>query len=275
MILSRRRLFYLVRFVLLCLFALIILAPILWIVLTAFKRQIDILMARFLFTPTLKTIIELLGGSLGSNMVNSAVVAISATTLILAMCSLACYTLTTTRTTPQWVGSLLLGWCLVFNMVPGITFIGSWFSLFNALGLYDTRTALVIASIGSYLPMALWLGMTFAREVPATIMEAAEIDGCSHGQRFLWVFMPLIRNSLIATAILVFLFIWNDFPIALVLTSETTRTLPVAITSFAQMEQVRYAEMAASSVLTSLPAFILLLIGQRFIVRGLLSGALK
>jgi len=106
MILSRHRLFYLMRFVLLSLFALIILAPILWIVLTAFKRQIDILMARFLFTPTLKTIIELLGGSLGSNMVNSAVVAISATILILAMCSLACYTLAATRTTPQWVGAL-------------------------------------------------------------------------------------------------------------------------------------------------------------------------
>jgi multiple sugar transport system permease protein len=259
------------------LYAALIILPVVWIASTAFKRQIDILMARVTFKPTLANIEKLLfTGSPGfsSNFWNSAIVAIAATALVMLICALAAYALSAARLL-RWLGPGLLGVCLLFSMIPPITFVGSWFSLFRDVGLNNTLTGLVIANVAMQLPLALWLSTTFAREVPGELLDAAEIDGCSASQRFRFVFLPLAKNGLTATAILVFLFIWNDFTIALTLSAQETRTIPVAITGFAQLEQVRYAEMAASSLLASLPALILLVIGQRFIVKGLLVGALK
>lgn len=274
----RQRGFSACRGLALAFYAALILFPFLWLLSTAFKKQIDILLARFVFTPTLDTLKELLfapGAMFGAYFVNSAVITLASTAAIIAVTLLATYALTTVRQIPAWLGNLLLGWCLLFNLLPVITFVGSWFNLFRQLGLYDTRIAIIIACIAAYLPMALWLSVTFAREIPKDLLDAATVDGCSHWQRFRYVFVPLIKSGMTATAILVLLLVWNDFPIALILSSEQARTLPVYITAFSQNEQIRYAEMASSSLLVSIPVLLLLVFGQRFIVKGLLSGAVK
>lgn len=266
------------RGVVIILYAAIVLFPFLWLLSTAFKKQIDILLARFIFTPTLDTLNELLfdpSSMFSAYFVNSVVITLATTAVIVIVTLLSAYALTTVRRLPTALGAILLGWCLLFNLLPAITFVGSWFNLFRQLGLYDTRIAIIIASIAAWLPMALWLGVTFARELPKELLDAATVDGCTHWQRFRYVFVPLIKSGMTATTILVLLFVWNDFPIALILSSEQARTLPVYITAFSQNEQIRYAEMASSSLLVSLPVLLLLVVGQRFIVKGLLSGAVK
>lgn len=275
---KRERLYILGRGTVIILYAAMILFPFLWLLSTAFKKQIDILLARFIFTPTLNTLRELLfdpSSMFSAYFVNSVVITLATTAVIVLVTLLSAYALTTVRQLPTALGAILLGWCLLFNLLPAITFVGSWFNLFRQLGLYDTRIAIIIASIAAWLPMALWLGVTFARELPKELLDAATVDGCTHWQRFRYVFVPLIKSGMTATTILVLLFVWNDFPIALILSSEQARTLPVYITAFSQNEQIRYAEMASSSLLVSLPVLLLLVVGQRFIVKGLLSGAVK
>ncbi|MEC5320181.1 carbohydrate ABC transporter permease [Brenneria populi subsp. brevivirga] len=275
---ARRRLFAVGRGAALALYAVLVLFPFLWLLSTAFKKQIDILLARFVFTPTLDTLRELLfdpGSMFGAYFINSVVITLTATAIIVVVTLFAAYVLTTVRQVPARLGMVLLGWCMLFNLLPAVTFVGSWFNLFRQLGLYDTRTAIIIASVAAWLPMALWLGVTFAREIPKELLDAAAVDGCTHWQRFRYVFVPLVRSGMTATAILVLLFVWNDFPIALILSSEQARTLPVYIAAFSQNEQIRYAEMASSSLLVSIPVLLLLVFGQRFIVKGLLSGAVK
>ena len=275
---GRDRLYIFSRGAVIVLYAAIVLFPFLWLLSTAFKKQIDILLARFIFTPTLNTLNELLfdsGSMFSTYFVNSVIITLATTTVIVIVTLLSAYALTTVRQLPAALGAILLGWCLLFNLLPAITFVGSWFNLFRQIGLYDTRIAIIIASIAAWLPMALWLGVTFARELPKELLDAATVDGCTHWQRFRYVFVPLIKSGMTATTILVLLFVWNDFPIALILSSEQARTLPVYITAFSQNEQIRYAEMASSSLLVSLPVLLLLVVGQRFIVKGLLSGAVK
>lgn len=275
---GRARLFTAGRGAAITLYAALVLFPFIWLLSTAFKKQIDILLARFVFTPTLDTLRGLLfdpGSMFSAYFVNSVVITLTTTAIIVAVTLLSAYALTTVRNLPSALGAILLGWCMLFNLLPVVTFVGSWFNLFRQLGLYDTRIAIIIASVAAWLPMALWLGVTFAREIPKELLDAASVDGCTHWQRFRFVFVPLIKSGMTATTILVLLFVWNDFPIALILSSEQARTLPVYITAFSQNEQIRYAEMASSSLLVSIPVLLLLVVGQRFIVKGLLSGAVK
>ena len=105
--------------------------------------------------------------------------------------------------------------------------------------------------------------------------EAARIDGASTPVLLWRVIVPVIRPGLLATGLLAFIFSWNEFAVALNLTAKQTATVPVAIAKFAQEFEIQYTQMAASSVLSLLPAFVLLLLGQRHIVRGLLAGAIK
>ncbi len=123
--------------------------------------------------------------------------------------------------------------------------------------------------------MTVWLMAAFLREIPSEIEEAAVIDGCRPLQAFLKVVLPLAIPGLIAAGILAFIFSWNEFPIALSLTSRETATVPVAIARFAQQYEVQHAQMAAASVIATLPAILLMFFGQRFIVRGLTMGSVK
>jgi multiple sugar transport system permease protein len=251
--------------------------PFAWIVITAFKRQIDVLMVKIVFEPTLGNFQRLLlapGGTLLHNLFNSIFTAVFSTALVLCIGIISAFCLVHKRL-PGWLPTMLLGLTMLFHIVPPITFISSWYVLFRQVGLFDTLPGLIFAHTAANLPIGLWLGVNYAREVPKELLEAAEIDCIGPWQQFREVFVPLMRNGLVAIGLLVFIFSWSDFLIALNLTASASQTLPVAITSFAQNEQIRYAEMAASSLLAMVPAMLMLLLGQRYIVQGLLSGSTK
>lgn len=259
------------------LYVLFILLPFLWITVTAFKRQIDVLMARALFTPTLSTFEALLTDPSSGfllNVRNSFVTATCATIAVVAVSVLASFCLVHKKP-PHWLAPLLMSITLLFNIIPAITYVGSWYEWFRVIGLFDTLTGLTLAFTAGHLPMGLWLAVRYAHDVPKELLEASELDCIGPWQQFRVVFLPLMRNGLIALGLLVFIFVWNDFIIALNLSDTAVKTVPVAITSFAQSEQVRYAELAASSLLAMLPALLILLLGQKFIVSGLLSGSVK
>ena len=259
----------------LALFAIV--GPFVWILTASFKHQIAIYSGQFPFTPTLSNYADVLFGRRSDfmgNIVNSLVVAAASTALVLIVGTLAAWSLHRFRW-PRWVGAGFLGWTLVFHMVPVLTLLGPWYVAFRELGLYDTRAALVLTHVTINLPMTVWLLRAFFREIPPEILEAAHVDGCGPFDVFRHIVLPLVLPGLIAAGILAFVFSWNEFPIALTLTSRETATVPVAIARFAQQYEIQHAQMAAAAVISTIPALILMFLGQRFIVSGLTLGAVK
>jgi multiple sugar transport system permease protein len=232
--------------------AIAVLVPVVWVVTAGFRTQISLLTGELIFSPTMSNFVEVLFSKTSDfllNYRNSLVVGLTSTFLCLGVA--------------------------VFHMVPPITLAGAWFTMARTVGLDNTFTGLILAHTVLNLPMALWLMAVFVREVPKELEEAARIDGASTPILLWRVVLPIIAPGLAATGVLTFVFSWNEFAVALNLTSKQTATVPVAIAKFAQDFEIQYTQMAASAALSILPALILLLIGQRYIVKGLTQGAVK
>jgi multiple sugar transport system permease protein len=255
----------------------IVVGPFLWILMNSFKTQIAILSGAWIFTPTLDSYADVLLSRRSDflhALYTSAIVASASTVVVLVVGTLAAYSLYRFKW-PRWVVLGFLGWTLAFHVIPVITLVGPWYLVFKELGLYDSRTALVLTHVTINLPMAVWLMLSFLRALPPEIEEAALVDGCTPLMAFLRVTLPLVVPGLIATGVLTFIFSWNDFPVALSLTSQANATVPVVVSKFANDYEVLHSQMAAASVLATLPALVLMFIGQRFIVQGLTVGAVK
>ena len=217
-------------------FAILVLAPFIWISTIAFKKQIDILMMKMIFKPTLFNFDKLFfskEATFFNDIFNSLVVGISSTIIILIVCSMAAFTMIRLRI-PLWITAILFLWVIVFHMLPPITFVGSWFQMASSVGLFNSRIALILAHTTINLPLGILIISSFMRDVPLEIQEAAYMDGCSSRQAYLKVILPLLTPGLFATAVIVFLFSWNDFMVAMNLTAKATQTVPVSIATFSQ-----------------------------------------
>jgi multiple sugar transport system permease protein len=264
-------------YALLVLAVLCVVGPFVWIFVNSLKQQIAILTGAWVFEPTLANYVEVLFGrrsDFAGNVRNSAIVAATSTALVLVVGTLAAYSLYRFAWA-RWVSTAFLGWTLVFHMIPVLTLVGPWYLAYRELGWYDTLGGLVLTHVTINLPMTVWLMMAYFRDIPPELHEAAHIDGCGPLEAFWHVALPLAAPGLIAAGILAFIFSWNEFSIALNLTSRDTATVPVAIARFAQQYEVQHSQMAAAAVLSTLPALLLMALGQRFVVRGLTLGAVK
>ena len=267
----------LINYIMLSFFAILVLAPFLWIATIAFKTQIDIMMMKIIFKPTLFNFDKLFFSKEATffrDIFNSLFVGIISTLIILIVCSMASFTMIRTKIS-NWITAVLFLWVIVFHMLPPITFVGSWFQMANSVGLFNSRIALILAHVTVNLPLGLLIISSFMRDVPTEIQEAAYIDGCSNRQVYLKVMLPLLGPGLFATAVIVFLFSWNDFMVAMNLTAKATQTVPVSIATFSQQYEVRYGEMAAGSLVSLVPALILTFFAQKYIGKGLTAGAVK
>lgn len=257
--------------------AALVIVPFLWITLAAFKTQIALMMGELAFQPTLANFDEVLfskTSDYAANYLNSAFIASTSTLAVLVVATLAAYSLGRMRW-PRWTVHLFLLWAVMFHMLPPIILVGAWFTMVRAVGLDSSYTGLILAHITLNLPIALWMMVIYIRDIPVELEEAARIDGASTPTVLWRVIVPLARPGLAATAILVFIFSWNEFAVSLILSARRTATVPVAIASFAQEYVIKHTAMAAAAVLSLIPALILLILAQRHIVKGLTSGAVK
>lgn len=256
---------------------LFIVGPTAWIALNSIKYQIAIFTGAWIFEPTLQNFVDVLfsrRSDMLSNLINSLIVAAVSTVAVLVIGTFGAYSIQRWHGA-RWVGRALLAWLLVFHMIPVLTLVGPWYLIFQGLGLYNSLTALVLTHITINLPMTLWIMLTYFNEVPKEMHEAATIDGCGEFDAFWRVILPLVGPGLVSAGILAFIFSWNEFSIALNLTARDTATVPVAIARFAQQHEIQHAQMAAAAVIAMIPAVLLMIIGQRFVVRGLTIGAVK
>lgn len=257
--------------------SLFVLVPVAWVIAAGFRTQISLLTGELAFTPNLDSFREVLLSKTSvfvKNFGNSLIVGSLSTLLCLAMATLGAYSLYRLRW-PGWVQHIFLAWLLIFNMIPPITLAGAWFTMFRSIGLDNTLLGIVLAHTVLNLPTAFWLMTVFVQDVPIELEEAARIDGASTPALIRRIIVPLVAPGLAATAVLCFVFSWNEFPVALTLSTKATATVPVAIAKFAQDFEIQHTQMAASAALSIIPAIILLLVCQRYIVKGLTLGAVK
>ncbi len=171
---------------------------------------------------------------------------------------------------------LILGVVLGCSLFPAIVTVGPLFIIIRALGMRDTWWALIISHTTFALPLTIWVLANFLRDLPEDLYRAARVDGCTPWQGFTRVLLPLCRPGLAAAGILAFLFSWTEFLFALTFTAtEAARTVPVAIVLFPGVHEIRWGEIAAASILVTLPVVVLVLIFHRQIVHGLTAGAIK
>jgi multiple sugar transport system permease protein len=148
--------------------------------------------------------------------------------------------------------------------------------IIRGLGLRDTWWALIMTYTTFTLPLTVWVLTNFFREIPDEIYRAARVDGCSPFQAFIKIMLPLAAPGIFTTAILVFIFSWNEFLFALTFTATpASRTIPVAIALFPGLHEVPWGDIAAASVVVTVPLIVLVFAFQRRIVEGLTAGAVK
>jgi multiple sugar transport system permease protein len=174
--------------------------------------------------------------------------------------------------------SLLIGVSLLIAMFPLISLVTPLFNVERVLGLFDTWPGLIIPYLAFSLPLAIYTLSAFFREIPWDLEKAAKVDGASQRQIFLNVIAPLALPGIATTAILVFMFSWNEFLLAISLTStNSARTAPAAMGFFTGVSQFTFpiGSIAAAAVIITIPIVIFVMVFQRRIVAGLTAGAVK
>ncbi|MGI9078951.1 MAG: carbohydrate ABC transporter permease [Gemmatimonadaceae bacterium] len=172
--------------------------------------------------------------------------------------------------------ALILGFILAVTMFPQISIVSPLYLMLRSLRLINTHPGLILPYITFAMPLTVWLLVGFFRQLPGDLEEAALVDGATRWQSFTKILLPLSAPGLATTAILTFIYCWNEFLFALSFTLGPERqTVPVAIALFRGQYQVPWGEILAAAVLATAPVAAMVLIFQRRIVQGLTAGAVK
>jgi len=208
-------------------------------------------------------------------LLNSLGIAIIATLIAVTLAAMAAYAIARLNFPGK---AVLLTAALAIAMFPPISVVGPLYNLWRQLGLFDTWQGLIIPYMTFTLPLAIYTLSAFFREIPWELEQAAQVDGATPFQAFRKIIVPLAAPGVFTTAILVFIFAWNDFVFAISLTStERAQTVPAAISSFTGASQFSAptGSIAAAAIIVTIPIIIMVLIFQRRIVAGLTAGAVK
>jgi multiple sugar transport system permease protein len=206
-------------------------------------------------------------------MGNSIFVAVLVTAAALVFGSLAAYAFA--RLEFKGRGPLLL-FMLFTYMAPPVVFVVPLYLVFQALGMLNSRMALVLLYSSFVIPFIVWVMRGFFASIARSYEDAAAIDGCTRLQALLYVFAPMARPGIVATGILAFLMAWDEFFMALIFTSNlAAKTIPVAIAEFNGKFSIDYGMISAGGVIASLPPVVIAIVFQKYIVMGMTSGGVK
>ena len=247
--------------------------PLLWMVLASFQPNQSIINANkglFDFIPTLENYSSVIQEyDFLDYTWNSFVVAFWATLLSLVIGLPCSYVVARFK---MRKASMIV---LLVRMIPGISFLLPWFSIFSALGLRDSYTALVLSHMLVCMPFIVWTMVPNFETVPRALEEAAWIDGCSQIGAFFRVALRLSVPGIVTASLLSVIYSWNNFMFSLILSGSHTQTLPVAIFNFVSYAYVDWGGLMAAAVLITLPIIVLSIFLQKYLVSGLTAGAVK
>lgn len=248
--------------------------PILWMLLASFEPQQSIINQAnhglFEFVPTLRNYISVFTEyKFSQYTLNSFIVAFVAIFCSLLIGLPCAYAIARFKMRKSSVVVLLV------RMIPGISFLLPWFSIFSALGLRNTYTALILSHMLVALPYIVWIMIPNFEAIPMELEEAAWIDGCNRYGAFLRVAVRLSTPGILTATLLAFIFSWNNFMFSIVLSGRSTTTLPVAVFNFVSYAYIDWGGLMAAACAITLPIVVLSLCLQKYIISGLTAGAVK
>lgn len=268
-----------VKYALLAIIMLMVLAPIYWMVITSFKTRLELTT----YPPSLfpKTLIwdnyrdAFTNSDIPVYMRNSIVVVSVSTFISLVLGTLAGYSLARFPFTPSFKENVSF-WIISTRMIPPIVTIIPIFLIFRDLRILNSYLGLIIVYVGFTLPFTTWMMRVFVLEVPVDLEEAAMVDGSSRLGALFSVILPLLGPGLAATAVFSLILVWNEFLFSLILTTTSASiTLPVGIAGYVSQFEVLWGQMSAVGTVAIIPILVFTLAVQRYLVRGLTLGAVR
>jgi multiple sugar transport system permease protein len=271
------------RYIPLVLWALFVSFPIYWMVVTAFKNNNSIYNgAAWIpwvdFQPVNDAWPAILTGyySVIEPLKHSLIIATSATVISMFVGSLAGYGLARFRVKAGFMrNNDIAFWIISQRIMPPVVVVLAYFILYKDLGLLDTLQGMIIIYTAVSIPLVTWFMENYFKQLPVELEDAAYVDGANRLTVFLRVALPLARPGIIATALLAFSFSWNELLFALMLTSNSSQTLPVIIAAQTGESGTFYWNICAISIISIAPMILVAIVLQKRLVTGLLGGALK
>jgi ABC-type glycerol-3-phosphate transport system permease component len=260
------------------------LLPYIWLFITSFKDYKEVFDVPPSLIPKAPTLSVYKGVFTGEQLgrhdpwllffTNSLIIAGGAAILCTVIASFAGYGFARFTKIKGWV--LFLFIILISQMFPGPSLLIPIYAMLKRLALDDTRLGLLILYTSFALPFTTWMSMGTFRNIPQDLEDAAKIDGCSRIQTFLRIVLPISKLGLVTTCLFAFLLSWSEYPFGLILLkTQSKHTVAVGLGAFLREFDVFWNEMAAATVLMSLPLIVLFLLVQKFFVRGLIEGAIS
>jgi len=249
--------------------------PILWTALTSLKPLDELrgLKPSFVFTPSLDSYVSLFEDKgFGAYLQHSVMIAGGATIVAMLLAVLAAYALTRMNLPGRDHIGL---WILSLRMIPPIVTIVPFYLVFNSAQLLDTYIGILIVYLSFSLPFAIWMLQGFFAEIPPSLDEAATADGAGPVKVLFRIIVPMTRAGIAVTTIFTFVFAWNEFLFAFLLTRDRWVTVPVGLGISSTPEQTDWGYLAAGGIVSFLPLVIVVFLLQRQMVRGMTFGAVK
>jgi raffinose/stachyose/melibiose transport system permease protein len=264
------------KWIVLVFFLIITFFPLLWLVISSFKTDLE-LVSRPFNLPAVWQIQNYVRAFQLSDLhllfLHSIIVSAVATALNIFVASMASYALSRFR---FGLNNVILSVILAGVLIPIIALMVPYFQLISKLGIYDSLLALILTYAAINLPISVFLIHGFMGTVPKELEEAGLIDGCSFWQRYARIVFPLSRLGVVTAGTFVFLYAWNEFIYALLLTSSVrARTLQLGIRFFKSQFRAEYTAMYAALVVTIIPSIVVYILFHEKIIQGLSSGAVK
>jgi multiple sugar transport system permease protein len=209
----------------------------------------------------------------GGHLLTSLIVALGSVVLSLLIAAPAAYALAQFRW--RWVNVVLFG-ILISQMVPGIVVANALYSAYNDVGLLNSYPGLILADSTAGIPFGILIMRAFMGSLPASVIEAARVDGAGQLRALVSIVLPMSRNAIITAALFTFLFSWGDFLFALTLTTtDTIRPVTLGLYQYIGTYVNDWSSVMATAVLASIPALVLLVVAQRYVAAGVTGGAVK
>ncbi|MCG8572844.1 MAG: carbohydrate ABC transporter permease [Spirochaetes bacterium] len=272
---NQKRLNLVIRYTIIIVWLVITLFPIMEMVTTSLKNQVDAfsIPPKWFFTPNMDNYINIITEhNFFRYFFNSIVVALTVTFLSVFMGAIAAYSLVSFNFKGK---NFLVLVTLIIRMIPPVILVVPIFLMYNKLGIINSRIGLIFVYIALNLPFNIWILMTFIQDIPKTLEESALIDGCSDFGVFFKIIFPLITPGMAVASIFTFRIAWNEFILSLVLTNRATRTLPVAVSLFLKDSGTEWGNITAIATIISIPAFIFTFSVAKSLIQGITAGAVK
>ncbi len=263
------------KYVFIFLMVCIALFPFVLVFFTSFKTHVDAIAMppKWLFSPTLKNyIVQFTNREVLKATKNSVIIGVSAT--IISTCLGVCTGYIISRFKNRWL-KVLSQSTLWLRIVPPISLVIPYFIIWYKLDKLDTYLSLIVMYVVVALPLITWMMISFFQDVPVSVEESAQLDGCTRLQILRYVVIPMVLPGIFAASSLAFIGLWNEFLFAVFITGEKIRTLPIELYNSLGVFELDWGRLSSIAVFSIIPPIVFIAFTQKYLVRGLTMGAIK